>query len=168
MQLLINNTQNFEDRMLKAMEKMENTLVSKLTNFDTSMTVIDEQLTVLQKPPPVSAIRKRGPGSGVANPLSSSASFNLSNIEANVGCGLRAQMKKQKYSKLKCLEQDNDMDIAIIEEAILFKSVGVPDGIHNLEFCSFFRYLVKHELTALCHNTQTLARKNWKGKEQQT
>ena len=49
------------------------------------------------------------------------------------------------------------MDIAtIIEEAIIFKSVGVPNGMYNSEFCSCFGYFVKRELAASCHNTQTL------------
>ena len=60
---------------------------------------------------------------------------------------------------MKFVEQGDDIDIAIIEEAIVFRSVGVPDGINNTEFCSYFRYPVKRELTALHHNTQTLASK---------
>ena len=84
----------------------------------------------------------------------------MKGIEADVGCGLRSHMKKQWYSEMKFVEQGDDMDIAIIEEAIVFKSVGVPEGINNTEFCSYFRYLVKRELTSLRHNTQTLARRN--------
>ena len=57
---------NFEDRMLKALEKMEKKVVNKLAHFDTRMSVIvEEQLVVaLQKLPPVSAIGKRGPRLG--------------------------------------------------------------------------------------------------------
>ena len=44
---------------------------------------------------------------------------------------MRAHTKKQWYSEMKFVEQNDDIGMAIIEEAIKLKSVGVPDGINN-------------------------------------
>ena len=171
----------YEERVLKAMEKMEEKVVGKIETFDKrmklmegKMTLLEGQMMVLKKQPPVSAIGNRELMSGVMSPLSSNASFSLTNnkkmlmksIEGEIGKGLRDHLKKQWYSEIKFVEHGEDeMDVAIIEEAIQSKSVRVPDGIHDSEFISFFRNAVKRELAALRHNTQTLARRNWKGKK---
>lgn len=165
-QMGADNRQNFEERIFGALKEMGE-------KFDKRLTLLEEHVTVVKKQPPVSAIGTREFVSGVMSPLSSNASLTLANnkkilmkaIEGGIGLGLRALIKKKWYSEIKFVEDDDEIEIAIIEEAIQSKSIGVPDGIHDSEFVSFFRHVVKRELAALRHNTQTLARRNWKGKK---
>ena len=72
------NKQAFEDRILKAMGKIQNTVCDKVAKFKTRMTLIEVKRAEHQLTPSISAVGNRGPGLWVTSPLTSSVSFSLS------------------------------------------------------------------------------------------
>ena len=88
--------------------------------------------------------------------------------ERTIGRDLREYMKKYTYNEVKFLndsKEGGEMARKILKMAIRSQTVRVPEGIPLVNFSNKYRKLVPKELTALRHNAQTLARKNWRGKK---
>ena len=59
---------------------------------------------------------------------------------------------------------DEKWDLRVCEKGVEEKLITVPSNITDTTFCEFFKKNVKQALAILMHNSQTLARKNWIGK----
>ena len=87
----------------------------------------------------------------------------LSDMSERVEKQLRDYVKKHWYPNMKFPINDK-VTALVINKAVGESAVMKPQNIPLAAFCSFYRKRVGTVLTALRHNSQTLARKNWIGK----
>ena len=91
----------------------------------------------------------------------------LKRQEKNVGGDMRDYLRKIYYCDLKFLpmgKRDRNIILKkIMENSIEEKFLTVLRGLSKRDFCEYFKEIVPKGLAKLRHNTQTLARRNWRG-----
>ena len=120
---------------------------------------------------PLNSVSKGGQEGGMSDLTScdftvvgDAAKSVFKKVHGSVIRELKEYIKNNWFSRMK-FPQSDTISVEICRRAVAETNLVIPKGVSDTMFYDYFKKYVTRSLTSLRHNSQTLARKNWLGKE---
>ena len=155
--------------MARQIETVKGNLAQQIETMEETVKKNEEKMT---ENLPLNSVSKGGQEGGMSDltscdytvALGDAAKPVFKKIEGSVKRELKEYIKKNWFSRMK-FPQSDKISVEICRRAVTETNLVIPKGVSETMFFDYFKKYVTRSLTELRHNTQTLARKNWLGKE---